>query len=207
MKKSAFDDRAATWDDNPGRVLLAGKIGSAILEEIPVTAETTAMDFGCGTGLVSLKLAPALKSITAVDGSAGMIDVLERKLKTAGVDNIAALHLDVTRAALPRASFDLIFSAMVLHHIADTAHLLAAFFEALKPGGRVALADLVTEDGSFHGNLPDVHHLGFDPDTLKREMEAAGFSAVTARVIHNIPKNSTEYPVFLMVGKKCVFVG
>lgn len=46
--------------------------------------------------------------------------------------------------------FDGIISAMALHHIKDTQHLLRTFTSHLHPGGFIALADLDREDGSFH---------------------------------------------------------
>jgi 2-polyprenyl-3-methyl-5-hydroxy-6-metoxy-1,4-benzoquinol methylase len=46
--------------------------------------------------------------------------------------------------------FDLIMSAMALHHVKDTSTLINSFYEHLKPGAKAALADLDKEDGSFH---------------------------------------------------------
>ena len=57
---------------------------------------------------------------------------------------------------------DLIVSAMTLHHIAEISTLLCSLSRWLRSGGYLALADLDTEDGSFHQDLTDVHHFGLD---------------------------------------------
>jgi len=62
-----FDTVALQWDEEPRRVKLAGEIASAMLQNIPVSPKWDALDFGCGTGLVTLQLAPALRNITGVD--------------------------------------------------------------------------------------------------------------------------------------------
>jgi 2-polyprenyl-3-methyl-5-hydroxy-6-metoxy-1,4-benzoquinol methylase len=56
--KKDFDKEAAVWDAKPMRVKLALDVAEAIIREIKPTQDLTVMDFGCGTGLVTLRLAP-----------------------------------------------------------------------------------------------------------------------------------------------------
>jgi predicted methyltransferase len=94
---------------------------------------------------------------------------------------------------------------MTLHHIPDTAAILGVFHAHMKPGGWLAIVDLVTEDGSFHGTEVDVHH-GFDQTTLAKQAENAGFSDVRFQTVFEITKEKPEgvrgYPVFLMLARK-----
>ena len=55
-----FDAAAAAWDEEPRRVKLAGEIAAAICAKLPLSAEWDALDFGCGTGLVTLQLSQHL---------------------------------------------------------------------------------------------------------------------------------------------------
>ncbi len=70
-----FDKEAALWDENPGRVKVAKDVAAAILQNVTITADMRALDFGCGTGLVTLQLQPLVKSITGMDSSRGMLDI------------------------------------------------------------------------------------------------------------------------------------
>jgi len=81
QNKTNFDERAATWDENPLRVTLAHDLTDAIIREIKPTREMDALDYGCGTGLVTIRLQPFVKSITGVDSSQGMLEGIKEKVK------------------------------------------------------------------------------------------------------------------------------
>ena len=77
----------------------------------------------------------------------------------------------------------------------------------LRPGGYLALADLDVEDGSFHPDLRDVHHLGIERGWLIAELRELGFAEVSATTAHVIARpdacgNLKRYPVFLVCAKK-----
>jgi len=57
-----FNQAARTWDEKPVRVRLARAGASAIMSQIPLDTSMSAMEYGCGTGLASIALAPALES-------------------------------------------------------------------------------------------------------------------------------------------------
>jgi hypothetical protein len=58
MSTAHFDKQAVEWDDNPGRVKNARNIAAAIKATVPLSKTMFAMEFGCGTGLVSRELLP-----------------------------------------------------------------------------------------------------------------------------------------------------
>ena len=68
-EKRNFDSVAASWDANPVRVKLAHDVVRAIRETIPLRPDMDVLDFGCGTGLLSLGLLPMVHTITGVDSS------------------------------------------------------------------------------------------------------------------------------------------
>jgi ubiquinone/menaquinone biosynthesis C-methylase UbiE len=208
MPTSRFDEAAATWDEQPARIALTRDIATAILAQVPVRAGMMVVDYGCGTGLLSMALQSAVGRVVGVDTSAGMLAKLQEKIQATGVTNVEARALDLPTQAPPDDLHpDLIVSAMTLHHIADLPKLLRAFAQWLRPGGHLALADLDTEDGSFHGSNADVHHLGIDRDWLAAELAGLGLQevrATTASVIER-PNDAGEvrrYPIFLVSAQR-----
>ena len=197
-----FDHAAATWDEDPGRVALARAVAHAIACEASLTSSMDVLDFGCGTGLLTLAVQPHVRRITGADSSAGMLGVLAQKVKTLGLDTVTPYLLESESSLASAGEFDLITSSMTLHHVRDLSALFAQFRALLRPGGRVALADLDTEDGTFHKpDVTDVFHLGFDRDALGSQLAAAGFDDIrhTTAFVHH--RNGREYPVILITGR------
>ncbi|MBM4190397.1 MAG: class I SAM-dependent methyltransferase, partial [Betaproteobacteria bacterium] len=114
-------------------------------------------------------------------------------------------RLDLMNDPLPAQRFDLIYTSMTLHHVPDTARILALFHDLLKPGGYLCIADLDLEDGSFHGLEYDVHP-GFDRTALAGLAQAAGLAAARFRTVFEIVKERASgqraYPVFLLTTQK-----
>jgi ubiquinone/menaquinone biosynthesis C-methylase UbiE len=165
----------------------------------------TALEYGCGTGLLSFALQPYLAHITLADSSAGMLAVLKEKIASSGVQNMTPLRLDLATDPLPQAQYDLIYTLMVLHHVLDTDSLLRDFYELLGTPGYLCIADLDKEDGSFHG--PDFPgHKGFDRKELSEKAEQAGFRANRFTTIFQTPREvdgqRREFPLFLMLAEK-----
>ncbi|MBU1140292.1 MAG: class I SAM-dependent methyltransferase [Proteobacteria bacterium] len=204
MTTGHFDKAATDWDKKQRRVQLAAKISTAIAR-LPLSADMDALEYGCGTGLVGLALAPALGHLTCIDTSQGMLDVLQEKIRDQGISNVRPLRCDLLIDDYSKRH-DLIFCAMTLHHIQESDTLLLRFAELLKQGGYLALADLAQEDGSFHdSSVTGVHHHGFDREQLAALLTAAGLIDVKSEIIHIMTKGEEEdrkYPVFLLTGHK-----
>lgn len=201
-----FDKEAAQWDSNPGRVKLASDVAAAIIATIPLTKNMTVIDFGCGTGLLTLKLQPLVKSITGVDNSPGMLAMLKNKIVEQSLVNVLTQHVDVEKGQRVAGQYDLIVSSMVLHHIPDTFELFKEWFNLLSPNGQVCFADLDTEDGAFHGDNTGVHHLGFDRAKLKQLLLDVGYCDVsdttTTIVNKDVCGKQRAFPIFLITATK-----
>src|SRR5512135_1241451 len=176
--KRDFNKEAEQWDANPGRVKLANEIADAVIREGSLERTMNVLDFGCGTGLVTLRLQPLVKSILGADSSQGMLGVLQGKIDALGVTNVRTRLVDFEKGARVEGPFDLIVSSMTLHHVPDTATLFSQWYDLLAPGGRLCFADLDAEDGSFHSDNTGVFHLGFDRDHLKRLLRNANFKDI-----------------------------
>lgn len=201
-----FDTKAREWDENPVFKDRGLKIADAIRRTVPLRRDMQALDYGCGTGLLSFPLKDELGAILLADSSPGMLEVLAGKIAAQGVDNMTTAKLDLLADPPPVQRFDLIYTAMTLHHVPDTDRILGIFRDLMKPGAYLCIADLDKEDGSFHGIEIDVHH-GFDRADLTRRATQAGFADVAFQTVFSIAKDrptgaARDYPVFLMTARR-----
>lgn len=200
-----FDREALQWDEKPQRRILGDAVAKAMIRDAKPHGSMRALEIGCGTGLVSLAIAPLVMSLSAIDTSREMLEVLEYKTATAGIRNIRAICSDLgtfSETAGQQERFDLIYCSMTLHHIEDTASFIAGISRILCPGGIIAIADLETEDGLFHDDPEEKVHHGFDRIALAELFRRNGLQVKSHRTIHVISKTNregrqAEYPVFL----------
>ena len=194
-----FNEKAADWDANEIVAKLSAAVGAAIREHVPLDDSMDVMDFGAGTGLISSQVAPLVKRIVAVDTSGTMLEKLVAKPHLHG--KVEAVCQDILESPL-EARFDLIMSAMAMHHVQDTDRLVGIFAGHLKPGAMVALADLDKEDGTFHPDeAAGVFHHGFERDELQSVLQAHGFRDIQFFTAHTVVKEEREYPVFLVTAR------
>jgi ubiquinone/menaquinone biosynthesis C-methylase UbiE len=205
-----FNREAALWDENPQRRAVARDVAKAIIAATNPKSTTHALEFGCGTGLVTMEIAPLVKSLLAVDTSREMLSVLREKIKTSGFTSIETICTDLSSPSDTIAAdktFELIYSSMTLHHIDDTEGFINRISKLLSPGGTLALADLDKEDGLFHDDpLEKVHH-GFDRGALADLLKAAGLEQLSFETIYTFNKTNRSgataaYPVFLVTATK-----
>ncbi len=200
-----FDEKARQWDLNPMRHERARAVADAIRRQIPLHRRMTALEYGCGTGLLSFELCNELGNITLADRSAGMLDVLGEKIAAAQVTHLTPVQLDLLTDPLPTRRFDLIYSLMTLHHILDTRRILSCFHQLLLPGGYLCIADLDREDGSFHKE-PFEGHFGFDRQALGELTMAVGFEVLGFETVYEMVKMVDDqpraYPIFLMTARR-----
>jgi ubiquinone/menaquinone biosynthesis C-methylase UbiE len=198
-----FDGRAKDWDELPGRVERARAVAAAIRDHVRLSRTMTALEYGCGTGLLSFALQPYLGPITLADSSAGMLEVLRAKIARGGNPNMTPLRLDLVIDPLPVERFDLVYTLMTLHHIPDTARMLDCFYSLLQVGGVLCICDLDKEDGSFHLHEAGFDgHNGFDRKELATELEKAGFINIRFTTCYTLIKDAQSYPLFLAVSEK-----
>ncbi len=199
-----FDIKALTWDNNPLFVERSKHIADKIREHVPLNKKMEGFEYGCGTGLISFNLLPYLKTITLADSSDGMLEVLKQKIQKHNVSSMSVLKTDLMVDEIPEKKFDIIYTAITLHHITDIETILKRFYTMLKKSAFLCIADLDEEDGSFHG--PDfTGHKGFNREEMKKLFKETGFKNIkvdTCYVIHRDKDQNKGYPVFLMTGKK-----
>ncbi|MGA9049334.1 MAG: class I SAM-dependent methyltransferase [Dehalococcoidia bacterium] len=205
--KRDFDREAATWDEEPGRVRLANDIANAITEEVELKPDMDVLDFGCGTGLITVRLSPLVHSVMAVDGSQGMLDVLQAKIRHGNLTNVEIRRMDFEKKEILRGHYHLVVCSMTLHHVKEIGLLLNQFYKVLNAGGYLGIADLDPETGQFHGNNDGVLYFGFERPKLRDALTGAGFVDIRERTATEVLKpvsggGKRSFSVFLMTGRK-----
>ena len=200
-----FDEKAATWDDDPIRVKRAESIAKTMAEKIDLKKINSALEYGSGTGLLSFSLKDKLKHVVLMDESAEMTKVAQAKCINQSLDHFKPMQYDLMKDELPQARFDLIYILLTLHHILDYESILQKFAKLLNKNGYLAIIDLEKEDGSFHEG--DFYgHKGFDKCILIDKLEEAGFIDKTYDVCYELERETEsgvkKYPLFLLVSEK-----
>ena len=196
-----FNEVAGEWDKGNIRQEIAASVFHTIVSRISLLPSMNIMDFGAGTGLLSFKIAPMVRSVMGIDLSAGMLEQLESK-------NVPSLQVktlcqDIVQTPYEE-KFNGIVSSMAMHHVEDTARLFETFHAHLERDGFIAIADLEEEDGTFHAQHGNdgVHHFGFNRDVLRDTIEKAGFRNVRFHDAYSVNREDGSYPIFLVTAKK-----
>jgi putative AdoMet-dependent methyltransferase len=200
MVNDHFAEKSRDWDIRPVPLQISAAVGPLLRDCLEWNDGMRIMDFGAGTGLLASHVAPLVAKVVAVDTSPSMLEALARKQELR--DAVEPRCQDILVEPLGER-FDAVVSAMALHHVQDTERLIGSFREHLKPGGQLALADLDSEDGSFHPpETEGVFHHGFDREDLRRKLEAAGFEAVRFQTAVEVAReDGRTYPVFLVTAR------
>ncbi|KAL9081597.1 MAG: hypothetical protein Q9159_007213 [Coniocarpon cinnabarinum] len=221
-----FNAEAAAWDANPDVHKASEAALQALLQRFQhlkalrdrgsdtVDSEGPGvLEIGCGTGLLTLRVAPYAQSVVAVDAATGMIDALRIKLQrpeNASFKNIHPLNIllvDPDAPELPpsrtesskRRRFDLVLSHLVLHHITDLKELLKTMYGCLKPGGSVALTDFEDfgpEARKFHpeAKMAGVERHGINRQSFQELMREVGFTDVDVTEGFRMTKDVERFP-------------
>lgn len=228
----AFASRAAQWDANPVRAAIGQAFYAQVIEAAashfgpagaPLAGKTV-LEFGCGTGVLGLRLAEDHAArLLFVDTSPAMLGVLRAKLAQAAeanpqesnatqasqASNAQVFEGELGELPIAEASVDLAVSLMALHHVPNVPGALARLRALLKPGGLLLVGDLLPEDGGFHaGNNhgESACHNGFDPEALRALCLAAGLDVQRLLPFHLVRKPDPagalrEYPLFFLAAK------
>jgi ubiquinone/menaquinone biosynthesis C-methylase UbiE/DNA-binding transcriptional ArsR family regulator len=190
--RAFFDDMAGRL----GREYVPGRswksIAEALLQLLP---PMVIADLGAGEGAFSLLLAQRAQQVIAVDNSDRMVE-LGRSL--AGKQGVPALEYrkgDLEAVPIADGTVDLALFSQSLHHALHPDRAIAEAWRILKPGGRIAILDLVQHRFAEARELYADVWLGFSEVELESLLSKAGFGNVHTAVVHK----ETEAPFFQTV--------
>lgn len=196
-----FAHKAQEWD-SPEKMKRTGNFVAEMKKYITPDKSWKALEVGAGTGLVGLEVLPEIDAVVFEDTSESMLGVLKNKLN--GTENVEIVHGEVFD--YQKNDIDWIFSCMAFHHLPDIPKVLDHLAGITKKGAKVAVCDLLTEDGSFH-NFEPIPHKGFDADQLKQQFRNAGFTTDLLKVYNAIRKpqpdgSVKDYQQFILIATR-----
>ena len=200
-----YDLIARTWD-NDYRINRAKDIAEEIAKHIPEKC-SSAMEFGCGTGLISFFLMDIFQKIILIDSSQGMIDTLTEKIRNANIKNMDPIMIDLANERYSGSKLDVIYSSMAYHHIIETEKITSILFDLICENGCICIVDLDEDDGGFHLNEPQFDgHNGFNQEDISRIFSEAGFVNISIHTFyHDIKKfedKQIPYSLFFLYAEK-----
>ena len=164
-------------------------------------AEWTMGDLGCGTGQMTAALAPFVRHVIAVDGSAAMLQAAKKRLQ--GFDNVELRRGDLEALPIDDARLDAATLALVLHHLADPRRVLAEVARVLKPGGQLLVVDMLPHDRESYRQQMGHVWLGFSEEHVRRILDESGLGNV--RIVPLSPDPKSKGPgLFVATARKTV---
>lgn len=107
----------------------------------------TALDLGCGTGVVSIALAERGFTVFGVDHSPEMLEIARHKAREAGLAGSCSFEQgDVRRLRFADGEFGIVTCQGLLHHLEDMHVCLTELERVLQPGGRFYISEPCREE-------------------------------------------------------------
>lgn len=136
------------------------------------------VDFGCGTGVLTVELARWARRVTAIDRSSAALHQAAARAEREGLSNVTYLEADLHALPLGTGKKDLVVASQSLHHVEDPAAVLAEAARILKPGGRIMILELMPHQERWVKERLGHVHQGFEPDALEKQLSKAGFKSI-----------------------------
>ncbi|MDR6121241.1 ubiquinone/menaquinone biosynthesis C-methylase UbiE [Bacillus sp. SLBN-46] len=179
MENNVFEQMAKRYDTEE-RMELAKVIVKEVRPELRNSKSKSLIDYGSGTGLISLELSDLVDSILLIDSSEQMLEVAKAKITHKEITNSNVLYSDFTQET-PELKADIVLMSLVLLHIPDTKKILQELFNILNDGGKLIIIDFDKNDKINH---PKVHN-GFSHEELKKGLSEVGFKSIEMKTFYH----------------------
>ncbi|MBV7363317.1 class I SAM-dependent methyltransferase [Actinomycetaceae bacterium TAE3-ERU4] len=178
----SFDERAKTWD-TPRRFERASRIAKELRNEwegmLPVE---NALEFGCGTGLITFALEDSAEQFYGYDISQPMLDIYTEKAKHLADTSPRKTSYQAISDLLQAPPLDLLFLSLVLHHLPSPQGFFKQVSPLLKPGGKITVVDILSGGDFFHSDTETtVYYQGFSPEDLEEAAKKEGLKLSSFR--------------------------
>ena len=167
----------AGWLERPTRE--AEERTDLVLDNLPLEADDLVADMGAGTGYFSLPIAARVPKgrVLAVDIQQEMLDIINRRAKSAGIANVEPLLATETDPRLPPGAVDLVLLVDAYHEFSHPREVMTGIVQGLRSGGRLVLIE-------YRGEDPAVPILALHKMTqaqARKEMEVVGLEWVETK--------------------------
>jgi ArsR family transcriptional regulator len=170
-----FDAVAQDWKTLSQEILGDFDLDGVVVARLD--GASVVVDLGCGPGFLLERLAAAGKQAVGVDHSPRMLEAAARRVGTCA--DISLRLGDLAHLPVRDAEADGAVLSLVLHHLSHPQEVLAEAARAVRPGGRLVLADYLSHGEERLRRRHGDHWLGFRLEDLTSWVEAAGFFVQT----------------------------
>ena len=145
-------DARGYWERNASRYDASARlIGRPLPRMLELVADAVdgadrVLEVAAGTGIVTTALAGRAKQVVATDYAAAMVEVLERRVRCEGLENVRCEQADLYALPFDEASFGAVVAANVLHLVPDLPGALDALRRVLRPGGRLIVPTFLHDE-------------------------------------------------------------
>ena len=175
-----FKTNAPHWERIRSLQVPEPEVESAVLRLLAPEHLGRVLDAGTGTGRMLELMAPHIGHGVGVDSSADMLAIAREHLSRAGVKNCQVRLGDVYRLPAASASYDAVLFHQVLHYLDDPLAALREALRALKPGGRLLIADFAPHELEFLRQDHAHRRLGFSDREVQGWFKALGMKPIAA---------------------------
>lgn len=152
---------------------------SLLMKNLELEPDAVVADIGAGSGYFTFKLAEKVPQgkVIAVDIQQEMIDILKKRQKAFGIENVATILSVEDDTKLPENAVDAVLLVDAYHEFSFPREMLESIYKAMKPGGRVFLLEYRAEDPLVP--IKPLHKMS--QKQAKAEYAASGFRWVETR--------------------------
>ena len=117
-----------------------------MFERLPLSAQDVVLDVAAGTGHAARQLAATARTVVALDATEAMLARGQAQAAAEGRDNVLFMRGDAAALPFLDASFDAVVSRFAAHHFERPEAVVSEMVRCTRPGGHVALVDLVADE-------------------------------------------------------------
>lgn len=208
-ERALWDSRAGYYDNQVLRIYEeAYRLTIEAILAI-VNSSSNVLEMGCGTGIVTVAIAPNVREITGIDISPKMIAKAQEKALRQNIENVTFKVLDASELPFPDHAFDVVLLPNLLHLVAQPDRVIKESRRLLKPGGTlVTVTDCLGAPAPFKiqiqllygrllklfGKMKNLHF--YKPSDLKQLLSDNGFEIMKEGRMHQEPIN------YLLIGRR-----
>jgi ubiquinone/menaquinone biosynthesis C-methylase UbiE len=147
--REAFTNQAEAYAANPS--ITDPERIDRLVRTSGATASDRVLEVATGPGHVALGFAEVCESVVGIDLTGAPLSIAAERKRDREVDGVEFLQGDAETLPFPEDSFDVTVCRLALHHVEDPGGVLREMVRVCRPGGTVAVEDLVVSEHSRRG--------------------------------------------------------